>query len=324
MPAPSGWHGVLRPGLRVALLALATWALRRELSGLDLTDLLGHLRSYGVTHLAIGLACTVGSFVALGLVELLALDYVKRNDSVPTRVGMTTAFVANAFSQSIGLALLTGAAVRLRSYARYHLGAPEVARVSAFVTLTATLGLLTTGAGAFLASTAPLRLGQLTLSVHPVGVVLALLVVAFLGWSRFGARETIGRGDWRIRRPAPSLATRQIALASIDWLLTGTILFFLLPPALGIGYGTVLRVYLVAQTVGAISHVPGGAGVFELLVLALLAPITSPAQRTAVVASLVAFRVLYYFLPLVGALAIAGATELLPARRVRELGSRGD
>jgi hypothetical protein len=38
----------------------------------------------------------------------------------------------------------------------------------------------------------------------------------------------------------------------------------------------------------------------------------------------VAFRVLYYFLPLVGALAIAGATELLPARRVRELGSRGD
>jgi uncharacterized membrane protein YbhN (UPF0104 family) len=66
-----------------------------------------------------------------------------------------------------------------------------------------------------------------------------------------------------------------------------------------------------------ISHVPGGAGVFELIVLALLAPITLPEHRAAVVASLVAFRVLYYLLPLVAATAIAVTAELLPTRRVR-------
>jgi hypothetical protein len=227
--------------------------------------------------------------------------------------------VANAFSQSIGLALLTGGAVRLRAYARHQLDTAEVARVSAFVTLTVTLGLLAAGAGAFLASTTPLQLWHVALPVHPVGVVLGLIVLAYLGWSHFGSRDTIGRRGRQLRRPDLPLAVRQIALASFDWLLTGTILFVVLPPALGIGYATVLRVYLVAQTVGVISHVPGGAGVFELLVLALLAPVTSPAQRAVVVASLVVFRVVYYLLPLVTALAIAAIFELSPARRARKL-----
>jgi uncharacterized membrane protein YbhN (UPF0104 family) len=308
----------------VALVMLAAWALRRELSGLNVADLLRQLRSYGVVHLAIGLACTAGSFVALGVVELLALAYVERDERVPRRVGMTTAFVANAFSQSIGLALLTGGAVRLRAYARYQLDAADVARVSAFVTLTVTLGLLATGAGAFLASTAPLLLGRVALSVHPVGIVLALIVLAYLGWSLLGSRETIGRGGWQIRRPTLPLAARQIALASLDWLLTGTILFFVLPPALGIGYGTALRVYLVAQTVGVLSHVPGGVGVFELLVLTLLAPVTGPEQRAAAVASLVVFRALYYLLPLVAALTIATIAELRPSRRALSPGLHAD
>jgi uncharacterized membrane protein YbhN (UPF0104 family) len=237
---------------------------------------------------------------------------------------MTTAFVANAFSQSIGLALLTGGAVRLRAYARHHLDAADVARVSAFVTVTITVGLLATGAGAFLASTAPLRVGRVALSVHPVGVVLALIVLAYMAWSHLGSRETIGRGSWRLDRPTLTLAGRQIALASCDWLLTGSILYAVLPSSLVIGYGTALRVYLVAQTVAVISHVPGGAGVFELIVLALVDPLIAPEQRAAVVASLVVFRVIYYLLPLVGALAVAAVAELRPRHRARELAALAD
>jgi uncharacterized membrane protein YbhN (UPF0104 family) len=306
------------------LLVLAAWALRRELAGLDVTELLHQLRGYGLAHLAIGVACTAGSFLALGIIEQLALGYARRDEVVPRRVGMITAFVANAFSQSIGLALLTGGAVRLRAYARYRLDGADVARVSAFVTLTVTVGLLTTGAGAFLASTAPLRVQHAALSVHPVGAVLALIVLGYLGWSHFGSRDRIGRGSWEVRRPSLALAVQQVALASCDWLLTGSILYAVLPSSLGIGYGTALRVYLVAQTVGVISHVPGGAGVFELIVLALLAPLIAPEQRAAVVASLVVFRVIYYLLPLAAALAIAAVAELRPAHRARELVADAD
>ena len=46
---------------------------------------------------------------------------------------LTTSFVANAFSQSIGLALMTGAAVRMRGYKRAGDDAPMNARNSAIV-----------------------------------------------------------------------------------------------------------------------------------------------------------------------------------------------
>ena len=296
--------------LRVALVVLAAWALRRELAGLNGTELLVQLRGYGPERVIGAVAATVLSFVILGAIELMGLRYAGLGSSVPARTGIATGFVANALSQSIGVALLTGAAVRLRAYRRYKVEAAGVARISAFVTLTITLGLLATGAGAFLASSAPLRLWRAAVPVRPVGALLAVTVVAYLAWSALGHRATMGRGAWRVTRPKAGLAMAQTALASLDWVVTGSILFMVLPAAAAVGYATSLRVYLVAQTVGSLSHVPGGAGVFDLLVLALLAPVVPAAHRTGVVASLVMFRVLYYLLPLVAAFAVAMAAEL--------------
>jgi phosphatidylglycerol lysyltransferase len=297
-------------GLRVALLGLAVWALRRELSDLDMGALATHLRDYGWRRATLGVIATAASFTALGVMELMGLRYARREHSVPRAVGMTTGFVASALSQSIGVALLTGAAVRLRAYRRDALDASGVARVSAFVTVTVTLGLLATGAMAFLASSAPLYVWHAALPVRGVGALLAAVVMAYLAWSAFGSHDAIGRGAWRVSRPEPRLAAEQLALSAFDWIVTGSILYLVMPTSLAIEYSTALRVYLVAQTIGTLSHVPGGAGVFELLVIALLAPLTPPGQRTAIVASLVMFRVLYYLLPLIAAFVVAGIAEL--------------
>lgn len=298
------------------LALLAVWALRRELHGLDAHGLMDALRAYGTRHVLLGIAATVASFALLGVMELVALRYARRAD-VPRRTGMATAFVANALSQAIGVALLTGAAVRLRAYRRYAMDASDVARISAFVTLGATLGLMATGAVAFLCSAAPLHLWRVTLPVHPVGALLGAVVLAALAWIVLGTRGSIGRGAWRITKPQPGMALAQAALASLDWVVTGSILYLALPSALAVSFATSLRVYLVAQTVGTLSHVPGGAGVFELLVLALLAPVVAPSLRAGVVAALVMFRALYYLLPLVAACVVSGVAELRGAHHRR-------
>ncbi|HET9011725.1 MAG TPA: hypothetical protein VFN38_07900, partial [Gemmatimonadaceae bacterium] len=228
----------------------------------------------------------------------------------------TTAFVANAFSQSIGLALLTGAAVRVRAYARRGVDTAAVARISAFVTLTVTLGLLACGAIAFLASRAPLRVLRVTLPVHPLGLVLGLTVLAYLSWSLLAVRDQVGRGRWQLRRPRPRAALAQLLLASADWLLTGTVLFAVLPSSMGLEYAALLRAYLVAQTAGMMSHVPGGAGVFEAVMLTMLAT-GAATQRAGLVAALVMFRVVYYLLPLLVALGVAAVAELRPRRARR-------
>jgi len=298
--------------MRLGLLVLAGWALRRELAGVQMDELLRQFGGYGWRHATLALAGTVASFVVLGLIEMLAIRHAN-TARIPRRTVLATAFVANAFSQSIGLALLTGAAVRVRAYARRGVDTAAVARISAFVTLTVTLGLLGCGAIAFLISRAPLRVLSLTLPVHPLGVALGLLVLAYLAWSLVATRDQIGRGRWQLRRPRPRAALTQLLLSSADWLLTGTVLFAVLPSTLGIEYGALLRAYLVAQTAGMVSHVPGGAGVFEAVMLTLLATGTAT-QRAGLVAALVMFRVVYYLLPLLVALGVSAVAELRPKR----------
>jgi Predicted integral membrane protein len=281
-------------------------------------DLARQLASYGWRHGVLALAATTASFLLLGLIEALALRCAASRVRISRRSAMATAFVANAFSQSIGLALLTGAAVRLRAYSRHRLDASAVARTSAFVTLTSTLGLVACTAVALLASGDSLRLAAVALPARPVGLVLLLVIAAYVTWSVVASRDFVGRGRWRLRRPTGRVAAAQLLLSSADWMLTGTVLFAVLPSAAGLGFGELLRVYLIAQTVGMLSHVPGGAGVFEAVILTLAAR-GQPAQQAAVVAALVSFRIVYYLLPLLCALIVAAATELRPRRLRHEM-----
>jgi hypothetical protein len=63
---------------------------------------------------------------------------------------------------------------------------------------------------------------------------------------------------------------------------------------LGVGYNEILGVYLLAIVAGVLTHAPGGAGVFEAVVVGI-APTD---QQPAFTAACVVFRVLYNWLPL--------------------------
>jgi uncharacterized membrane protein YbhN (UPF0104 family) len=195
----------------------------------------------------------------------------------------------------------------------------DVARMSVFVTVTAGLGLVAMGGLAFL--TTPGRVEFLTFSVSltPLGILLLVPIAAYISWGAFGRSEFHGRGRWRIRRPSLALALKQIGVSSLDWMLAGTVLFFLLPSSLHVSYSGLLGVYLVAQTAAALSHVPGGVGVLEAIVLALLtAPgegrVPSPELTASVAASLFVFRIIYYVLPLCGAIALSAIAEMIRSR----------
>ncbi|MGI8496801.1 MAG: lysylphosphatidylglycerol synthase domain-containing protein [Gemmatimonadaceae bacterium] len=316
--ATSPWGRRFLVAVRVALTAVAAWALRRELAGVGRSELWRNLHRFDGRHLALGLGVTAAGFLLLGVVELMALRFAGRSvaRSVPRRVALATSFVANAFSQSIGFALLTGPAVRLRAYSR-GLDSAAITWVSAFVTATATLGLLATGAAALLGSAAPVKVAGALIAVRPAGALLALLVVAYLAWSAFGGSEEIGRGRWRVCRPLPAVAGAQVAISAIDWLLTGIVLLLLMPPSLSLPLAIFLRMYVVAQTVAVVSHVPAGLGVFEAVLMEQLVVEVPSVDRAELAASVVMFRALYYLAPLVAAMAVAGVSEMRRVRRSR-------
>ncbi len=297
--------------LRVVVLVTSILALRHELTGLDRDQVAAAFRQYGAPQIALAVLCTAASFATLGLIELLALRYAKRVPrSIPRGAALATAFVAHAFSQSIGFGLLTGAAVRLRAYASYNVDAETAARASLFVSATTVLGLFSLASLALLTTSGFSQLVLTRAAAQSIGAGMAVLVIAYVVWCSLGGAAGIGVARWRLTPPSPTVAAAQALLAIVDWLVTATVLYALLPHGTFMAFTGFLVAYLIAHAAGIASHVPAGAGVFEATFLALIAPGAVNPARAGVVASLLAYRVLYYAVPLCAAAALATMSEL--------------
>jgi glycosyltransferase 2 family protein len=98
----------------------------------------------------------------------------------------------------------------------------------------------------------------------------------------------------------------QIGIGSLDRVLTSLSIYMLLPASPEVSFATVLVVFVAATLLGIVSHAPGSLGVIEAAVLVGLPQY----PREELLASLVTFRVLDFFLPLMLATAMFGAREL--------------
>ena len=86
----------------------------------------------------------------------------------------------------------------------------------------------------------------------------------------------------------------------------------LLPQSPAVGFVTVMVVFVIATLLGTISHTPGSLGVVEAAMLIGLPQY----PREELLATLLTFRVLDFFLPLIFATLLFGLRELrLVARR---------
>src|SRR5208283_1947820 len=95
-------------------------------------------------------------------------------------------------------------------------------------------------------------------------------------------------------------------LAMVDLSVAALVLYLLLPSDSGVTVLVFAGAYSIAMSVAVASHVPGGIGVFEsLLVLALPGV---PADQ--LLGSLLAWRAIYYLLPLLVAALLFSGQEL--------------
>jgi phosphatidylglycerol lysyltransferase len=206
--------------------------------------------------------------------------------------------------------MLTGGSIRYRFWAsRVPTGA--IARAVTFSMVTFWIGILAVGGMALLvAPEDAARAGGPAAARHPAGLLLVGSVAGYLGWNLF-RRGPLAIGRWRLPVPGPRLAFMQLGVSVLDWVVAGGGAYLLLPDGAP-SFPVFLGCFLLAQIVALVSHVPGGIGVFETMVVVLLAP-WLPAD--AVLGALLVFRVLYYLLP------FALAALLLVAYEVRAFGA---
>ena len=299
------WVG---PTLALLVFAGVVWVLHREMAHLHIRSVWTHLHEIPRRNVIAALCFTGLSYWLLSTYEWLALRYLVRQIAY-SRV-VFTSFIAYSFGHTLGFAAFTGAAIRFRLYATAGITAVEVATISAFCSLSIGIGLaLIAGFSLLLApdqAALVLHLGRTWLML--IGGLLLGLVMAYGIWASL-SKSTLEIRGWALRAPGPAIALPQIALAMLDLSLAGAVVYSLLPDDANIDFITFLGAYAAAVIAGIVSHVPGGIGVFETVMILAL-PNVPP---DALLGSLLAYRAIYYLVPILFGAILFGAKELSAA-----------
>jgi uncharacterized membrane protein YbhN (UPF0104 family) len=137
-----------------------------------------------------------------------------------------------------------------------------------------------------------------------LGSAAVSALLAYLVWVARGQRRLRIQG-LKLELPGLGLTLSQIVLGLADLCSAAAVLYFLLPADHGTDFLSFAATYVLACLLGIASNVPGGIGAFEAT---MLNSVRAPSPE-ALLASLLLFRVVYYLVPFVLALALLGAHE---------------
>jgi uncharacterized membrane protein YbhN (UPF0104 family) len=290
----------------VIVTLLAAYLLYRTLSRYDWPELVEAVTSVSRARLLAALGFSALSYLALTGFDWLALRHVGR--PLPYRLAALASFTSLSIGHTLGLAALSSGAVRYRYYSRWGLSVDEVAQVIVFCGITVGLGLALLG-GAALLITPDIAINALGLGSGVVKLV-ALAALAFpagyLVMAAFVRRAIHLRGR-EIRMPRLGTALAQVAIGSLNYIFVAAALHQAVLSIAEIGYLPVAAAVVSANVATIITHVPGGLGVIETVLVYLL-----PAG--GLIGAILVYRLVYFLIPLCIGLAALGLSELVFSR----------
>ena len=305
--------------LGLILLVAAVYTLKTSFDKLALSDVTRAIAAIPARSVWLAVGATLLSYWLLTLYDWLGTRFA--GHPVPYHRVSFGSFCAYALAHSLGLPVVSGAAVRYRLYAHWGLTPAEIARLIAFCSLTFGFGALTLGGGILL-----LAPGWVPLLGHAVpqfvfraiGAAFWAVVIAYVTLARFVPRIVVFKHE--IALPGLAMALAQVVLATVDLAFTAAIFHVLLAGAHGLSFPRFLAIYLTAYAAGLATNLPGGIGVFDTGMLIGLSPFLSTPR---ILGALAVFRLCYYIVPLFIAGSLFVGHELLLQRR-RSAGPLGE
>ncbi len=241
-------------------------------------------------------ACLAGYF-ALALYDYLALRYV--GGHVTWWKWMLAGMLGFAISNNAGNAVVSGGAIRYRLYTRWRIRGGDIVKMLTISGFTYFLGfgaILIIGyfmvPDAVFENSAGAAMGLNTL----FGVCVAALLTYFAMTVLFH-NKSVKIGSLQFQVPTTKMAATQMLLGITDSVLAGLVLYCCIQPFWDIPFWNYIGLFVVAQATGVFSQVPGGIGVFESIFLIALPDYVDKAD---IFGALLAYRIIYYVLPLIG------------------------
>lgn len=291
--------GLLMFGLAIAFI-------HHEIKAFSFPQIAGAISAISPVLIAAAIAMTVLSFSAVAFYDFFALKYIDKHTerALPLRQTAMASVLAYAISNSLGLSALTGNAVRYRLYTAWGLAAVDVAVIALITALFMGLsGLSLAAAGLLLEPAIFERVFHLSpLVTISIGITALACIAAALVYLRAGG-PVRSAFNVSFNRPKISLMFRQWGAGVMDWAAAAAVLYTLLIPSdPQFSFVAFIPLFVAAHYAGAASGLPGGIGVFEAIIL-LLVP---AGDAVSVAAALIAYRVIYYVLPLMIAALVLG------------------
>ncbi len=282
------WVHLLPPLVFLASVAV----LYRFFHEYSYADIAAEVMATPRRAIAYALGFTILNYLVLTFYDALAFRYINRHLAY-RKVGIV-AFISYAFSQNVGFAILSGGAIRFRFYSAWGLSSAEIATIIAFTGFHFWLGLLLlSGSSCAIAPSAVSELFGLSPWIAPlIAAGLLAPVVAYLSWCGLAKRPLLIR-TVEIEPPPFRLAAASLLVACADWALAATVLYVLLRGATSYSYVELVSAFSLAQFIGVASHVPGGLGVFETVLLHTISGM-APSQLIGI---LLIYRTIYYLVP---------------------------
>ena len=291
------------PAVKQLLAAGGVWSDLKVIGSVIADRLVGIPPS---GYLLAGLS-TLVAYWALAWYDRIALLHLNRARGISWIYVATCSFVTYALSHNIGVSVLSGGMVRLRAYTAKGLSTAEVAVLVALCSFTFAygtimlIGFVLVGEPEILAPMADAfgwrEIGRgATMALG--GILLGLCALYVLGsWLNFPPLKIAG---FELVYPRMPIVARQLVAAPMELVGAAGIIYFALPADANVSFMVVAGAFLLSFSAGLLSQVPGGVGVMEAVVIAIL-PDVAP---TAVFAALLIWRLFYLIIPLIISLPI--------------------
>lgn len=289
--AKHGWKRWKRPLTVVfflLLIVLFTLLARR----IDWSEVVDTLADFKVRTLIIAASLTLVSFLVYACFDLIGRSYIRQN--LGWRQILPVGIISYAFNLNLS-AWVGGIAMRYRLYSRLGVSTSNIAKILGLSLTTNWLGYMLMAGLVFSSGLVRLPPNWKLSSdaLQWVGLLLLVLSASYLVACRFSRRRTWTLRGIEINLPSLRMALLQLFLGALNWSLMAAVIFTLLPKQLD--YPVVLGVLLISSIAGVITHIPAGLGVLEAVFIALL---QHEVSRGSLLAGLIAYRAVYFIMPL--------------------------
>ena len=303
------WWPWLKRIATLVFFSLVAWLLVEQGRAIEWQEVFTALRAYPPALLMGAVALGALSLGLYSCFDLLGRHYT--GHTLPTPTVMLVTFISYVFNLNLG-SLVGGVAFRYRLYSRLRLDTATITRVMTLSMLTNWTGYLLLGGLIFAFATPALppnwKMGSGGLQVLGFGLLAG--AAAYLLLCALSRQRSFSLRGHMLELPSGRLALLQVAMGAANWLIMSGLMFLLLQQK--VAFPTVAGVLLVAAVAGVVAHVPAGLGVLEAVFVALLSHQIPTHQ---LLAALVAYRVIYYLVPLV----IATVAYLVTEARAKSL-----